>query len=162
LKIGAPNVTQGKKRRTTLAAVDQRSAVSLFDSNVDHAISYPENVAVTSKSEPSIGAIPGDPSGMRNQAMHSAIAIAMRKKKALHKESDTSDEDADLWIGAVLDRNGMRSCMRRFLHFARGGPPNDAELSRFWVTRRSVGVVGGASMTSMPSWNLTPPITFGN
>ena len=49
-------------------------------------------------------------------AERSAIAIAIRQKKALHRESDTSDEDADLWIGTVLDR--VQSRMRRFLHFA--------------------------------------------
>jgi hypothetical protein len=75
--------TRQKENNNALSAVDQRSAASLFDSNVDPAISYPENVAVKSKSEPSTGAIPGDASCMRNQAMHSAMAIAMKKNKGV-------------------------------------------------------------------------------
>jgi hypothetical protein len=32
----------------------------------------------------------------------------------------------------------------------------------FWVMGDQAARFAGASMTSMPSWNLTPPMTFGN
>jgi 'Cold-shock' DNA-binding domain len=32
----------------------------------------------------------------------------------------------------------------------------------FWVTRDQAARFAVTSMTSIPSWNLTPPMTFGN
>jgi uncharacterized membrane-anchored protein len=38
----------------------------------------------------------------------------------------------------------------------------DRSYAGFWVMGDEAARFAGASMTSMPSWNLTPPMTFGN
>ena len=39
---------------------------------------------------------------------------------------------------------------------------SEGSYAGFWVMGDQAARFAGASMTSMPSWNLTPPMTFGN
>jgi len=77
-----------------------------------------------------------------------AVAMSATTVQITMTTADCSDRSRGRYVTVTLPRDAMAAAA--------------ASYTGFWVTRDQAARFAVTSMTSIPSWNLTPPMTFGN